>query len=80
MYHPAFVFGAISFGLFLVATLLAGRFSSGPTFTRRYRHTALLGIRVRSGSGFQGQPTASPIRHFSQDHPPRHTRLWNDHS
>lgn len=55
MSHDQILLGAISLGLIGLATMLAGRFSHGLGFTRRYRQAALLGIRGQSGSKPHGQ-------------------------
>lgn len=48
--------GAVSLGVFLLTLLLAGRFTVSHGISSRFRRTALLGIRVRSGSGLTGRP------------------------
>lgn len=54
MLHDLIISVLVFIGVFLIVAACTGRFSMGPTFSARYRRTALLGVRVRSGSGFRG--------------------------
>jgi len=59
--------GVIALGILALATLLAGHFSMGRRFSRRYRQTSLLGIRIRTGSGLSGHAHQAKVRSGARD-------------
>ncbi|MDP2877160.1 MAG: hypothetical protein Q8O00_13310 [Holophaga sp.] len=67
MLPESFVIGVVLLALMVLAILFAGRFTMRNGAPHRFRRTALLGIRLRRGSGLQGRSLQPPVRPGARD-------------